>query len=632
MLLRTSSWYSDADEEDSVVRLGQVAASRAAAATVHATQAPWRRPDDPYEPEHTPSTFFGFRMFRAKRLDDPCAFWNRRRRWLTWSARTSSHKERRTLGRSAARPDRSTRTVHRVLMGFIVLYCGFAMYQVTQARRSEEWDEAHAAVVMWVEAGFSLIFVSGLALNLGTYGLRYLLNWFNLLDSAVVLLSTALALLELTQVYSVADSGTLATRTVRLLLIFRVVTAVLAQSQVAYENREDISSALTLKFEVADVWRWTRPPSPVRPTRCGANTTRSEPSYYRREVEPWVQKRAHTSDRMRSASVGFCAARLRNVHVPSGGGGGNEGGDMSQLELEWDELRGPTGTILPAGRCVLYKFPWVQFDLKVFPRHHAWRRKRPWRRLEADDPELGLLKALIKALVLENPEGKDYDENDPYPVEVPTTRPIPFLDARDESGASVILALFIANSDEAVDLALDMVRERPALLCDSHRHLMPDRTLPAWDDKAKKKGRVACEYEGENPLHVVAVNRRSAEACEMIRLAAQLTPPERHELFYGEVQGAFFAHDPQRLYGTTPLSFMAVFELKAPIALMLYHEHKSHAMRNEFAAKVIQLHSPAGRRRQHHRWRMAVFVEHIKMNKLWRWPPKPKRGLSPSTR
>ena len=87
---------------------------------------------------------------------------------------------------------------------------------------------------------------------------------------------------------------------------------------------------------------------------------------------------------MRSASVGFCTARLRNVHVPSGGGGGNEGGDMSQLELEWDELRGPTGTILPAGRCVLYKFPWVQFDLKVFPRHHAWRRKRPWRRLEAD--------------------------------------------------------------------------------------------------------------------------------------------------------------------------------------------------------------------------------------------------------
>ena len=52
-------------------------------------------------------------------------------------------------------------------------------------------------VVMWVEAGFSLIFVSGLALNLGTYGLRYLLNWFNLLDSAVVLLSTALALLDL---------------------------------------------------------------------------------------------------------------------------------------------------------------------------------------------------------------------------------------------------------------------------------------------------------------------------------------------------------------------------------------------------------------------------------------------------
>ena len=39
----------------------------------------------------------------------------------------------------------------------------------------------------------------------------------------------------------------------RLLLIFRVVTAVLAQSQVAYENREDISSALTLRFEVADV-------------------------------------------------------------------------------------------------------------------------------------------------------------------------------------------------------------------------------------------------------------------------------------------------------------------------------------------------------------------------------------------
>ena len=57
---------------------------------------------------------------------------------------------------------------------------------------------------------------------------------------------------------------------------------------------------------------------------------------------------------------------------------------------------------------------------------------------------------------------------------------------------------------------------------------------------------------------------------------------------------------------------MAVFELKAPIALMLYHEHKGHAMRNEFAAKVIQLHSPAGRRRQHHRWRMAVFVEHIR--------------------
>ena len=70
-------------------------------------------------------------------------------------------------------------------------------------------------------------------------------------------------------------------------------------------------------------------------------------------------------------------------------------------------------------------------------------------------------------------------------MEVPTTRPIPFLDAR-RVGASVILALFIANSDEAVDLALDMVREKP-LLPRLAPPPAPDRTLPAWDDKAKKK-------------------------------------------------------------------------------------------------------------------------------------------------
>ena len=100
------------------------------------------------------------------------------------------------------------------------------------------------------------------------------------------------------------------------------------------------------------------------------------------------------------------------------------------------------------------------------------------------------------------------------------------------------LALIIGNSDEAIDLALEVAEENPQLLCDSHRPLSADRTLRPWisgciackgttSSRDSTSGRadryVACEYEDENPLHILAVNRRSDAACRMIRLAAALS-------------------------------------------------------------------------------------------------------------
>ena len=74
----------------------------------------------------------------------------------------------------------------------------------------------------------------------------------------------------------------------------------------------------------------------------------------------------------------------------------------------------------------------------------------------------------------------------------------------DASGAFPILAILVANSKEAVELAARIYKRRPALLMQSH--------LPA---SASCSGM----FHGENALHVLIVNQREGVLCQLIDLA-----------------------------------------------------------------------------------------------------------------
>lgn len=94
---------------------------------------------------------------------------------------------------------------------------------------------------------------------------------------------------------------------------------------------------------------------------------------------------------------------------------------------------------------------------------------------------------------------------------------------RDTSGSTPLHGLLVANTPQALALALRVYQRRPALLLQAHTSSGP--------------------FLGENALHILAVNRREPELCTCIELAAShLSTAELDALFWQQASAGAKAH------------------------------------------------------------------------------------------
>ena len=136
-------------------------------------------------------------------------------------------------------------------------------------------------------------------------------------------------------------------------------------------------------------------------------------------------------------------------------------------------------TALLPGSCNLYNFPTVQFLKST----HIQAE-------EQDGLRLQVLVDLITAIAT----GSGLTRGDGVLGQSP-------FDLPDDSGATPILALLVANTAPAISLCLQLYRARPELLAHSH--------APGANNA----------FTGENAFHVAAVNRREDALCTMLELA-----------------------------------------------------------------------------------------------------------------
>ena len=122
----------------------------------------------------------------------------------------------------------------------------------------------------------------------------------------------------------------------------------------------------------------------------------------------------------------------------------------------------------------------------------------------------------------------------------------------DATGAFPVLALLVANTPEAVNLARLVYERRPELLLQTHTPLGI--------------------FKGENVLHVLCVNLQEMLLCQMIELAiSTFDRGQLRKMFTEQAAGTFFDADPMRFYGSTPLAYAVSFSLKHAVRLMIAH-------------------------------------------------------------
>lgn len=183
-----------------------------------------------------------------------------------------------------------------------------------------------------------------------------------------------------------------------------------------------------------------------------------------------------------------------------------------QLSLTWmDEIRAD-GTSIPPGRCNLYTYPFVTTL--------AGR--------ETFVPEsLTPLKRVVLAS-LADPQCS-------------------YFEVADEVGAYFIHCLLVANTPEALELAWELLKAKPSLLCVVHTD--------------HRKGFAL--FTGESCLHIVAANRREKLLLRLVDLAeAELPASAFGELLRTQARGSFFNEMPMRFYGGTALAYSCVFSLR----------------------------------------------------------------------
>ena len=176
--------------------------------------------------------------------------------------------------------------------------------------------------------------------------------------------------------------------------------------------------------------------------------------------------------------------------------------------------------VLPPGSANLYKYPRVQFE-------HVRKGKEVIPPVE----QQFVLEELVQRLVLSDDEASSIAER------------------RDSAGATPMLGLLVSNTKAALTCALEIYRAKPLLIAQCHTPFI---------------------FTGENALHILSVNRREPELCEIIELAAsRLKPSMLKEIFWKQANGVFFKEEPMSYYGSTPISYAVAFSLTEALRTML---------------------------------------------------------------
>ena len=204
------------------------------------------------------------------------------------------------------------------------------------------------------------------------------------------------------------------------------------------------------------------------------------------------------------------------------------------------QVNGVPATLQP-GYCNLYRYPRVYFD-------HLRKDKA----VVPSGSSLFVLEKLLLALLLDEstlPDGRCYSHR---------------LDA---SGARPHHGLLVSNTPASLALVLEAFEARPGLI--ALRHIGPP-------------------FEGENALHILAVNKREDELCRVIQLAASTLETEAlRETFRAVTSGVFFSNDPMDFYGSSPLSYFVAFSLQRALTTLLLASKSEPRM-----AGLVDLNDP----------------------------------------
>ena len=136
----------------------------------------------------------------------------------------------------------------------------------------------------------------------------------------------------------------------------------------------------------------------------------------------------------------------------------------------------------------------------------------------------------------------------------------------DGVGAFPIHALVVCNTPASLELSMDIYREYPQLLLQTHAPSGP--------------------FSGESSLHILAANKQEALLLELVNLATeQLGLAEVEQLLTVHTEGVFFTGLPMRFYGSTVLGFACSFGLRDAVRALLGTGHVD-LNRRESACKV----------------------------------------------
>ena len=216
-----------------------------------------------------------------------------------------------------------------------------------------------------------------------------------------------------------------------------------------------------------------------------------------------------------------------------GGGGGHGNGDGGRSHGQGEE----EASLLSPGGCYLDQFPLVE---TYEPHGQPDAVQLTGKRLEA---LRRLILSVCARVAKENAGGAPASCTD-EPKDASSSRATERItdvgaDAVDRFGHHVVHALVLANTNDAVDVALEVLRRRPELLTQA--------CAPGY-------------YHGQNVLHLFAVLHRQEDALQLLRLAEErLNDGQIRCLLQSYAQGEFFRRPPMCFYGGSPVAYLAAF-------------------------------------------------------------------------